>query len=290
MKRIYLILFALPMFFIGCTKDNIATTDTTDSTGTGGIDVDTTTAVDLSEYDRTVTVVFSPSGNATVSGDGNGISATIDGNGVEINNESGATVAYFLSGSTTDGYLKIYSNAEQALVLNSVSLANSTGAAINIQGPAIDPGNGLAAKVILNGSSTLADGATYSATPADEDEKAALFGEGQFIFSGNGTLTVNATGKAAITSDDYVRFMSGVTVNATSSAGHGVRGKDYILVSGGTVNVEVSADMKKGFSSDTLVRIDGGRPPSRSAASAAMTARPPPTPAPRASGPAQRLP
>ena len=258
MKRIYLILFALPMFFIGCTKDNIASTDTTDSTGTGGIDVDTTTAVDLSEYDRTVTVVFSPSGNATVSGDGNGISASISGNGVTITNSGSSKVAYQLSGSTANGYLKVYSAHGQALVLNGVSITHPTGAAINIQGPQGDPGKGKLAKIVLTGSSTLADGTTYTGTPALEDEKAALFAEGGLLIAGNGTLTVNATGKSAITSDSYVHILDGPTVYANSTAGHGIRGKNYVLVSGGTLDINTSANLCKGISSDTLVRFDGG--------------------------------
>ena len=85
-----------------------------------------------------------------------------------------------------------------------------------------------------------------------------LFSEGQIVFSGNGTLTVNAHGKGGIVSDDYLRFADAVNISVNSSAGHGVRGKDYILVSSGTINVNVSADGKKGFSSDSLVRFDGG--------------------------------
>ncbi|MBR2225302.1 MAG: carbohydrate-binding domain-containing protein, partial [Bacteroidales bacterium] len=71
-------------------------------------------------------------------------------------------------------------------------------------------------------------------------------------------LTVNATGKAGITSDDYVRFMDAPRVNVSSSAGHGVRGKDAIIVSDGTIDVNVSGTGKKGFSSDTLVYFGGG--------------------------------
>ena len=82
--------------------------------------------------------------------------------------------------------------------------------------------------------------------------------EGELIFSGSGTLTVTGRGKAGITSDDYVRFLSAPTVKVSSSAGHAVRGKDKVHVSHGTVEAVCSANMKKGFSSDSLVRFDGG--------------------------------
>lgn len=259
MKRILLILFVLPVILTGCGKDNITTADTNDTTGTGNIDVDTTTVVDLSDYDRTVTVVFSPSGDASVSGDSAGVSARISGNGVTITNTSTSKVAYRLSGSTSNGYLKVYSAHGQALVLEGVSITHPSGAAINLQGPQDEPGKGKVSKIILVGGSTLADGATYSNTPTLEDEKSALFSEGGLVLSGDGTLTVNATGKSGITSDSYVHILEGPTVNVSSTAGHGIRGKDYVLVSGGTLGIRVTAAMKKGLGSDTLVRFDGGR-------------------------------
>ena len=71
--------------------------------------------------------------------------------------------------------------------------------------------------MVVKGSNTLSDGASYTTTPEDEDEKAAFFSEGQLVFSGDGSLTVHATGKAGITSDDYVRFMAAPTVKVTSN-------------------------------------------------------------------------
>ena len=111
--------------------------------------------------------------------------------------------------------------------------------------------------VVVEGNNSLADGKSYSKTEG-EDEKAAFFSEGQLIFSGTGTLSVKARGKAGITSDDYLRFLESPTVKVTSSAGHAICGKNAIIVSAGTLDVTTSADMKKGFSSDSLVRFDGG--------------------------------
>ncbi|MBR1576589.1 MAG: carbohydrate-binding domain-containing protein [Bacteroidales bacterium] len=202
-------------------------------------------------FDRTIRIVFSPSGDAVVTGDAHGI-VTISGNGVTVNNTATTEkVRYELSGTTSDGFLKIYSNNKQALVLDGVSITNPRGAAINNQGKK-------RCFVVVQGSSSLADGAAYTLTPSGEDEKAAFFSEGQLLFSGSGTLTVTATGKAGITSDDYVRFLASPTVKVTSSAGHGIRGKDAVIVSDGTVEATVSAAMKKAFSSDSLVRFEGG--------------------------------
>ena len=204
-----------------------------------------------SSFDRTISIVFSPSGSAQVSGDEKGI-VSVSGNDVTVDNtKAKEAIRYELSGSTSDGFLKIYGSKKQALILNGVSISNPNGAAINNQCKK-------RCFVVVNGTNTLMDGASYTDTPDTEDEKAAFFSEGQLIFSGTGSLTVTAKGKAGITSDDYVRFLNAPTVKVSSSAGHGVRGKDAVIVSGGTIEASVSAAMKKGFSSDSLVRIEGG--------------------------------
>ena len=244
----------------GCTKDPIDIafpgneTDTpVNADDTAGSNIETDKEDDNvanTTFARTVKVTFS-GGSATVSGATADFAVTTDGAGVTITNNGSEAVIYELSGSSTDGYFKLYSTKKQEILLNGLTLTNKKGAAINNQ-------SHKRTFVVVKGTNTLSDGASYTQTPSDEDEKAAFFSEGQLVFSGDGTLTVNATGKAGITSDDYVRFMAAPTVKVTSSAGHGVRGKESIIVSDGTLDVNVSGTGKKGFSSDTLVYIGGG--------------------------------
>ncbi len=242
-----------------CGKDNIEQPDNNtpentaagdDSAGqnieTDKIDDDVTKAT----FDRTVKIVFD-GGVASVTGTSEEFTVSIDGAGVTITNKGDEAVIYDLSGSSSDGYFKLYSTRKQQLLLNGLNLTNKKGAAINNQ-------SHKRTYVVVKGSNTLADGASYTATPENEDEKAAFFSEGQLVFSGDGSLAVHATGKAGITSDDYVRFMASPTVKVSSTAGHGVRGKESIIVSDGTIDVEVSGTGKKGFSSDTLVYFGGG--------------------------------
>ena len=201
-------------------------------------------------FDRTIAIVFSASG-ATVSRDANGI-VTVSGNKVTADNTSTKEkVMYKLSGTAADGYFKVYSKNKQAIVLDGVSLTNPSGAAINNQGKK-------RCFVVVNGKNSVTDGSSYTSTPVDEDEKAAFFSEGQLIFSGEGSLTVTAKGKAGITSDDYIRFVASPSVTVSSTAGHGIRGKDAVVVSGGMLDVTVSAAMKKGMTSDSLVVFNGG--------------------------------
>jgi hypothetical protein len=244
----------------GCTKDpldisfpddNDSSTVNADDSAGAGIETDQDDDhVANTTFARTVKVTFN-GGSATVTGATTDFTVAIDGAGVTITNNGSEAVIYDLSGTSPDGYFKLYSTRKQEILLNGLSLTNKQGAAINNQ-------SHKRTFVVVKGTNTLADGASYTQTPSDEDEKAAFFSEGQLVFSGDGTLTVNATGKAGITSDDYVRFMGSPTVKVTSSAGHGVRGKEAIIVSDGTVDVDVSGTGKKGFSSDTLVYIGGG--------------------------------
>jgi len=247
----------------GCTPDSLSNLiDITQNSDSETINTDTTTvapkidetvwaddSIQNTNFDRTITIVFSD-GGAQVTGDSNSI-VSVEGNHVIVNNTSDEKIIYELSGSAQNGSLKIYSSKKQALILNGLELANPKGSAINNQGKK-------KCYVVVNGTNSLADGASYSSTPDNEDEKAAFFSEGQLVFCGDGTLTVNGQGKSGITSDDYVRIMETPVINVSSSAGHGIRGKEYVVISGGTINVQVSANMKKGITSDSLVFINGG--------------------------------
>ena len=257
-QRILPLLVALSLQ--ACAKDVIDIsfpenegTSSTVADDTAGNNIDTDKDDDdvtKATFDRTVKITYA-GGSASVSGTTDAFTVAVDGAGVTITNNGTEAVIYELSGSSSDGYFKLYSTRKQELLLSGLSLTNTKGAAINNQ-------SHKRTYVVVKGTNTLSDGASYTQTPDDEDEKAAFFSEGQLVFSGDGTLTVQAKGKAGITSDDYVRFMNAPTVNVTSSAGHGVRGKEAIIVSDGTIDVEVSGTGKKGFSSDTLVYFGGG--------------------------------
>ena len=254
MKKILCVILGLLCILTSCKKDsiNIVEKSETNIVEDGSDDVSSETFV------KSISVVFSNSENAVVTGTDSTFLVTIDGNQVTIVYSGDEQVQYNLSGTTANGFFKLYSAKKQALALSDLSLANSNGAAINVQGAMDSPNSGKRTFIVLNGTNSVADGALYAQTPSGEDEKGAIFGEGKLVFSGNGSLTVTATGKSGIVSDDYVRFMASPSISVTSSAGHGVRAKDSVIVSDGTLNITVSANMKKGISSDAVVRIDGG--------------------------------
>ncbi len=262
MKRILLLMVLSGLMLPACQEDIIATTeDPVETPAKNDDDQDPEEGqgdyddITLTDFSRTISIEWNGS-SASVEGDDNGI-VSVSGADVTVDNRNhDEFVRYELSGSSSDGSLKVYSLRRLALVLNSLELTNTGGAAINVQ-------THKRTFVVLNGSSKLADGSVnasgdYPEETDAEDMKAAFFSEAQLVFSGSGSLSVTANGKAGITSDDYLRFMGTQTVSATSSNGHVLRGKDGITVDDGTISASASAAGKKGMSSDASVNINGG--------------------------------
>lgn len=207
-------------------------------------------------FKKCISITYSETGDASVSGDSYGY-VTVEGNKVTVNNTGGEVLVYELSGTTTNGFFKVYGAKKQAIVLNGANITNPDGAALNNQ-------NKKRTFIVVKGTNTLSDSAsaTYAAE-GEEDQKSVLFSEAQLVFSGNGLLTVNANnaqGKSGISSDDYIRIMNSPTikVNAGSSAGHGFKGKDYVQLSNGSLVVATAGALKKGISSDDYVLVEGG--------------------------------
>ena len=209
--------------------------------------------IENTTFDKTITVTFSQSGNASVSGDESGI-VSINGNDVIATNNTDQVIKYVLTGETGDGFFKLYSTKKQAIVLNDVSITNPDGAAINNQSKK-------RTFIVLNDGTKnyLSDGANYSDATDSEDMKGCFFSEGQLIFCGSGYLEVDANCKAGIRSDDYVRTMPKANIWVDASAGNGIRGNEAVILTGGVVNINVTGTADKGISTDGEVRIEGGR-------------------------------
>lgn len=209
--------------------------------------------IENSSFGKTITITFSKTGAATVSGDDAGIVA-INGNDVVATNTTETIIKYVLTGETSDGFFKLYSSKKQAIVLNGVSITNPDGAAINNQSKK-------RTFIVLNDGTKnyLTDGTKYSDATDSEDMKACFFSEGQLVFSGSGYLEVDANCKAGIRSDDYVRTMPKTNIYVDASSGNGIRGNDAVIITGGVININITGTADKGISTDGEVRIDGGR-------------------------------
>lgn len=217
-----------------CTITKTEITDITFATDTG------TPAVEVT-FDGTDAEIVNPFAFE-------GVTVTKTGADVIVTSSTAEELTYKLTGTTTTGSFKIYSDKKFILNLNSVSITNDNGAAINIQ-------SGKKCTLILNGTSTITDASSYTSV-SGEDQKGCLFSEGQIIVTGEGIMNINANYKHGLCSDDYIDIQSG-TVNILKAANDGVRVNDYFLMTGGTLKTtQTTGD---GIDGDAgYIQIDGG--------------------------------
>ncbi|MCD8202546.1 MAG: carbohydrate-binding domain-containing protein, partial [Prevotella sp.] len=179
------------------------------------------------EYDGT---------SANVTGSVSNVDVSVDGADVTVNSTA-KSVEYVLSGSTTNGSFKIYSDNKIKLTLNGLSLTSAKGAAINIQS-----GKSVYVESVTGTENTLTDAAIYMNNVGVEDQKACLFSEGQLLFSGSGTLTVQGNSRHGICSDDYVYIHSGTNINIASAASDAIHANQKVIIAGGMLEMTPSSD------------------------------------------------
>lgn len=121
--------------------------------------------------------------------------------GVTIDSTVNARVRYNLAGEL-DGTLTVDSSSDYQLYLDGVEISAADGPALDLESDQ---------KVFI----VSADGTTNTLTDSsdrsdDMDMKAALYGKGPMVFSGDGDLYVTGGYKHGIFSKDYIRVRGGV--------------------------------------------------------------------------------
>lgn len=207
--------------------------------------------VENTSWDQVIEIQYSGD-MVTVNGSVPGVTVSNSGAHVVVMNMSGP-VQFIVSGKTADGSLKFYGDKRFQVLLNNIDMTNPHGAAINNQGSK-------SMYVVLADGTTnhLQDGQEYTMVD-DEDQKAALFSEGQIILSGKGRLNINATGRGGLRSDDYIRVRPGVNIHISSTALDGLRANDGIILDGGVINIETTGTGAKGVRSGGPMTVNGGR-------------------------------
>ena len=128
------------------------------------------------------------------------------------------------------------------LVLDNAKITNSTGAALNVVS---------AAEAIIytaaGTTNTVADEANYTAT-GDDDPDAAIYSTANLTLAGEGSLSVEGAYEEGIHTTGGLVIASGtLEVNAANT---GIKGKDYVDITGGIVNVTAAQDGIKSTSTD----------------------------------------
>jgi hypothetical protein len=99
-----------------------------------------------------------------------------------------------------DGTLSVSSEGDYQLYLDGVTITGSDGPALNLES---------SQKAFIVTASGTTNVLTDSATRTTMTMKAALYGKGPMVFSGEGTLIVTGSYKHGIFSKDYIRVRSG---------------------------------------------------------------------------------
>ena len=128
------------------------------------------------------------------------------------------------------------------LVLDNAKITNSTGAAINVVS---------AAEAIIytaaGTTNTVADEANYAAT-GDDDPDAAIYSTANLTLTGEGSLSAEGAYEEGIHTTGGLVIASGtLEVNAANT---GIKGKDYVDITGGIVNVTAAQDGIKSTNTD----------------------------------------
>lgn len=197
---------------------------------------------------------------------------------VEITKEG----VYNLTGTIKDGFIYINTDGNVKLVLNNVTITNSTGPAIYIENA-----KNVEINTVSGTTNTLTDGTSYK--NYDENVNACIYSKDDLILSGEGTLKVIANYEDGIVSKDDLQITSGtytikskddaikgkdsVTIDNGSfditSVGDGIastndteEGKGYVLINGGSFNIKTTGNTNsvsaKGIKAVTQIEINDG--------------------------------
>jgi len=241
------------VLMLSCSDDETTTTDGTDTDDDTEvvIDEDFTTNTKDTIFVDAVTIAYT-NDIVTITNpyENEGVSITESGGNVVVTSTNTTTeINYVLSGTTTSGSFKIYSDYKFGLGFNGISIISTDGPALNVQS-----GKKVTITQVGGTSNRLVDNATYTAYN-EEDMKGTFFSEGQLNFEGSGSLQVLGRYKHAICSDDYIRVKSG-SITVLGAASDAIHAKDYFRMDGGTLNLKASSD---GIDcSDGYIRIYSG--------------------------------
>ena len=191
-------------------------------------------------------------GSITLSPDGStstDASVLIDGQTVTITQAG----TYQIAGALDDGALIVESaeNAKITLVLGGVSIKNSTGAAIQIS-----TADDVTIELAEGTTNVLQSGEEVDIAAATESKEAsggALQSKADLKIKGKGSLTVLGYLNNGIHCTKDLKIKNGnISVTAL---GHGIKGKNSVTVSGGTVTVTSGKD---GITSDETENEEKG--------------------------------
>ena len=220
------------------------------------------------------------------------VTPTVSGAHVSIaqSDDLAEEITYTLSGTSTDGEFYMSGSYKATIELNGLTLTNATpvysGAAVHIQN-----GKRIKVKIVTGTTNTLSDASTGS-------QKGCLYIKGHAEFAQKGTLNVVGNVKHGIKTGEYMTLknatinvtsavgdgincaeyflMESGTINISGTQDDGIQcdidgdastgettdhedeDSGNIYISGGTINITVTADAAKGIKGEGDMKISGG--------------------------------
>jgi hypothetical protein len=255
MNRANCLLWVAMLFLaicISCNRDDITEKEEDSPSINEEVDsnFETNPNENINTAEGTVRILFdSQSVTVTNPYDGKGVVVNRDAADVVVRSTLSNEISYVLSGSTTEGSLKIYSDTKFELVMNGVSIVNSDDPALNIQ--SVEK----ATVTLVEGTfNRFAGGVAFVSEGNGEDMKAAFFSEGPLLFSGAGNLVLMGRYRHAVCSDDYIRIDGG-NITVALAAKDGIHANDYVEINGGAIDINSMGD---GIDSEGTVGLSGG--------------------------------
>ena len=244
--------------------------------------------------DGTISVSYDGStASVTVAGNvAQYVTPTVSGAHVSIaqSDDLAEEITYTLSGTSTDGEFYMSGSYKATIELNGLTLTNATpvysGAAVHIQN-----GKRIKVKIVTGTTNTLSDASTGS-------QKGCLYIKGHAEFAQKGTLNVVGNVKHGIKTGEYMTLknatinvtsavgdgiscaeyflMESGTINISGTQDDGIQcdidgdastgettdheeeDSGNIYISGGTINITVTADAAKGIKGEGDMKISSG--------------------------------
>jgi len=175
-----------------------------------------------------------------------GVTVTVDGANITVEAAGGIQdINYTLSGNSTDGSFKIYSDKRFYLTLQGLTLTNPDGPAINNQSD-----KNMYVVLADGTSNVLTDGLNYAEPPNGEDQDGTFFSESDLFFSGNGSLHITCSGNGATYTNTSGQADAYVSTCLTTNGN--------ITINGGTAVTSSSGSAGKAISTNGLLTIGAG--------------------------------
>lgn len=174
------------------------------------------------------------------------VDATVDGAHISIvqsglvGADTCGEITYSLSGTSSDGSFALEGSYKASVELNGLSLTNPAGAAIDIQN-----GKRIELSVKSGTVNSLTDG-------ADGSQKGCLVCKGHLELKGKGSLNVSGNKSHGIYAKEYVTLKN-CTVNVLSAVKDGLNCNQYFAMESGALNIAATGDdgLQVSFKDDT---------------------------------------